>query len=157
LLLMVISSASHVLANSEDHMKKGKAALEAKNYLEAINEFRDAVSDDKKNVDAYLMLATALIKADSTEPASVVLFQGRDVDKSNAKIVELIGDVYAAQKIRAAAAEQYKNATMHDSTRGDLWVKLAEAYRHNRQYGDAAGAYNHVLALDPNNLIALRN
>ncbi len=152
---MVLSSASRLFA--EDHMKRGKAALESKNYLEAIKEFRDAVSDDRKNVEAYLLLATSLLKVDSTESTLVVLFQAREVDTSNARIFELLGDVYAAQKILAAAAEQYRNATLRDSARAELWVKLAEAYRHNRQYGDAAGAYVHVLALDSNNVQALRN
>jgi tetratricopeptide (TPR) repeat protein len=155
MLLIVTSCASRLLA--EDHLTKGKAALEAKNYLQAISEFRDAVSDDKKNVEAYLLLATSLLKADSSESASVVLFQAREVDTANARISELLGDVYSAQRIYAAAAEQYKTATMHDSMRAGLWVKLAEAYRRVRQYGDAAGAYQHVLALDSNNVQALRN
>jgi tetratricopeptide (TPR) repeat protein len=155
MLLLALMSAPKGLA--EDKMKAGKAALERKDYLAAISAFRDAVNDDKKNLEGYLLLATALIKADSLEPASVVLFQAREVDTSSAQIYELLGDVYAAQKIVAAAADQYKNAVQHDSTKAGLWLKLADANKRSRLYADAAGAYSHVLALDSTNVVALRN
>lgn len=142
---------------ADDRLKTGKAALDRKDYLAAISALRDAVQDDKKNIEAYLLLATALLKADSTEEASVVLFQAREVDTANYAIFDLLGDVYAAQKIYAAAAEQYKTAVQHDSTKPDIWMKLADSYKRTRQYGDAAGAYSRVLALDSSNVKALRS
>jgi tetratricopeptide (TPR) repeat protein len=155
MLVAVLLSVGKGLA--EDKMKAGKDALERKDYLAAISAFRDVVNDDKKNLEGYILLATALIKADSLEPASVVLFQAREVDTASAQIFELLGDVYAAQKIFAAAADQYKNAVQHDSTKPGIWMKLADAGKRTRMYADAAGAYAHVLALDSNNVIALRN
>src|ERR1051325_7690283 len=149
MLLLALMSAPKGLA--EDKMKAGKAALERKDYLAAISAFRDAVNDDKKNLEGYLLLATALIKADSLEPASVVLFQAREVDTSSAQIYEVLGDVYAAQKIVAAAADQSKSAVPHDSTKAGLWLKLADANKRSRLSADAAGAYSHVLALDSTN------
>jgi len=141
---------------ADDRLEKGKEAFKRGDYLGAISLLRDAVSDDKKNIEGYLYLASALLKADSTESASVVLFQAREVDTANAAIYGLLGDVYAAQKIFAAAADQYHTAVMHDSTRTELWMKLADSYKRTRQYTEAADGYKHTLALDSNNVTALR-
>jgi tetratricopeptide (TPR) repeat protein len=155
LLLLTLLCLQQGLA--DDHLQKGKDAFKRGEYLQAVSLLRDAVNDDKKNIEAYLYLASALLKADSTEPASVVLFQAREVDTANAAIYSLLGDVYAAQKIYAAAADQYHTAVRHDSTRAELWMKLADSYKRTRQYADAASGYARVLSLDSNNVRALRS
>lgn len=146
----------HRAFSGDDKLKIGREALQKGDYQTAIIALRDAVKDDKKNPEPYVLLGTALLKADSTEAALGPLFQARDLDTNNSKIFLLLGDVYSKQKIYVAAAEQYKKVTEMDPKNIEAFLKLAEAYRKARQYTLAAGAYGSVLSLDSNAVPALR-
>ena len=146
---------SGLQAFAENKLQAGKAALERGDYLAAISALRDAVQDDRQNLEAYLLLTKAYLKADSLEQASVTLFQAREIAPSSPAIFELLGDVYTKQRVYAMAAEQYKKATELDSTKPAMFLKLADAYKRNRQYTEAAQAYRAVLRVDTANLSAL--
>ena len=133
----------------------GKAAFERGDYLAAISALKDAVQDEKQNLEAYLLLSKAYLKADSVEQASVTLFQAREIAPSSPAIYELLGDVYTKQHVYAMAADQYKKAADLDSTKPAMYLKLADAYKRNRQYTEAAQAYRAVLRLDTANRSAL--
>jgi tetratricopeptide (TPR) repeat protein len=145
----------HQLLAGDDQLKVGQDALQKGDYLTAITALREAVKNDKKNPQAYILLASALIKADSADAAVAPLFQASALDPNNATIYLLLGDAYAKQKIFAAAAEQYKKATELDSNNFNAFFKLAEGYRKARQYPLAIQAYRNVLRLDSNNVGAI--
>jgi tetratricopeptide (TPR) repeat protein len=154
LVVALLILVSAVQAFADNKLQVGKAALERGDYLAAISALRDAVQDDKQNLEAYLLLSKAYLKADSVEPASVTLFQAREIAPSNPAIYDLLGDVYTKQRVFAMAADQYKKAAELDSTKPAMSLKLADAYKRNRQYTEAAQAYRNVLRLDTANLSA---
>ena len=139
-----------------DPLSDGKSALASGNIPAAIKAFKEAIKENKKNPEAYLMLGTAYLKTDSLDLAIAALIQARELDPKNPKIFELMGDVYNNQKILAAAIEQYKKVIELDKKNLNVYIKLAEASKKARQYNDAAEAYINVLLIDSTNVIALR-
>ncbi|TLY28393.1 MAG: tetratricopeptide repeat protein [Ignavibacteria bacterium] len=155
LVVVLFILVSAVQAFAENKFQAGKAAFERGDYLAAISALKDAVQDEKQNLEAYLLLSKAYLKADSVEQASVTLFQAREIAPSSPAIYELLGDVYTKQHVYAMAADQYKKAADLDSTKPAMYLKLADAYKRNRQYTEAAQAYRAVLRLDTANRSAL--
>ena len=90
-LLFILVSAVQTFADNK--LQVGKAALERGDYLAAISALRDAVQDEKQNLEAYLLLTRAYLKADSLEQASVTLFQAREIAPSSPTIFELLGEI----------------------------------------------------------------
>lgn len=140
---------------ADDPIQTGKAALAKGDYLGAISAFRDAVHNDKKNTEAYILLGEALLKGDSTDAALAALIQARELDTASSRIYELMGDVYTAQKILPPAIDAYRKATEIDSTNCGYFVKLADAAKAARQYTESARAYGKVLGCDSTNIGAL--
>jgi tetratricopeptide (TPR) repeat protein len=154
-LVIALCFIYSVRSFADDPMKVGKAALDRGDYIAAINAFRDATQDDKKNSDAFYYLGVACYKADSADQAVAALVQGRELDPNNPKFYDLLGDVYMKQHITAGAIEQYTKATTLDSTNPAIFLKLAEALRKNRLYSEAVRGYLSVIKLDSMNSVAL--
>jgi len=152
LTLLALASRSF----ADDRIKEGKDALSRGDYLKAIESFRDAAQDDKKNPEGFYLLGMAYLLADSTDQAIPAAVQARELSPNDPQIYLLLGDIYWKQNIPAAALEQYKHATELDSTKGDVWLKVAQASRKLRQYNIARDAYLKVIQLDSTNVIALK-
>src|SRR2546425_7549979 len=108
-ILSLLFAASLLLSPksfSDDQLQTGKQALATGDFIKAIQLLREATSKDKKNPDGFVLLGTALLKADSSDQALAVLFQARELDSANATIYELLGDAYGKQAITAAAIQQ---------------------------------------------------
>lgn len=142
-------------ARADDPMVVGKAALAKGDFIGAISAFREAIDKNSKNVEAFVLLGTALIKADSVDQAVAVLVQGKDLDTSNAQFYALLGDAYAKQKIYPAAVDMYQRATQMDGKNISVYLKLGESARKARKYPDAVAAFDHALLLDSMNVVAL--
>ncbi len=142
-------------AFADDPIVAGKAALEKGDFLTAISKFRDAVDKNKKNPEAYILLGTALVKADSLDQAVQTLVQARELDTANASVYALLGDVYSKQKIYRAAMDQYKKASDIDTKNKDIFLKLLDVSKRSRQYNEAVDAGLHALSLDSTNVTAL--
>ena len=152
-ILFLVSGTASVFG--EDQLKVGQEALKKGDYLAAITALKDAVKSDKKNVQGYILLGTAYLKADSTDLAIATLIQARELDTANATIYMLLGDSYAKQNISAAAVEQYKKVSELDPKNIDAYLKLGDSYRRSRKYNEAANAFIRVLTLDSTNVTAL--
>ncbi len=154
-LLVFVALSSSVLLADDDQFKTGQEALQKGDYPAAINALKEAVKNNKKNGEAFLLLGKAYLMVDSTDLAIATLVQARELEPTNNAVFMLLGDTYAKQKIWAAAVEQYKKVTEADSTSYEGWAKQGYANRMYRKYQDAAVAYKHALALDTNSVSAL--
>ncbi len=155
-LVLVLFISAAALADEDDQLKAGREAIQKGDYQAAIIALREAVKNDKKNPQGYILLGTALLRADSTDAAIAALVQARELDSANANIYMLLGDVYTKQRIAAAAIDQYKKVTEFDPKNIEAFFKMAEGYRKARQYNEAADNYRKVLALDSVHVAALR-
>jgi tetratricopeptide (TPR) repeat protein len=155
LLILTLSALLPATSHAGDPIAKGKAALAAGNYIEAISQFLDATKDNKKDPEGFLLLADAYVKADSLDQAIGALVQARELDTANAQIFNLLGDVYWKQNIHAGAAEQWKHSVeiKHDFA---IYMKLGEAWKKLRKYTDATSAYLSALSMDTMNVPALK-
>jgi len=155
LFFLVAVTVFSSLARADDPMVVGKAALAKGDYIAAISAFREAIDKNSKNVEAFVLLGSALLKADSVDQAVAVLVQGKDLDTSNAQFYALLGDAYAKQKIYPAAVDMYQRATQMDGKNIDLYLKLGDNARKSRKYPDAVAAFEKALQIDSMNVTAL--
>ena len=77
-LLTGCSGISSTIADMQ--MKSAKKSMESENYDKAIKKLKRAVSIQKKNVDAYIMLADAYVKAGEQKEAEDTIDKLRDLD-----------------------------------------------------------------------------
>jgi tetratricopeptide (TPR) repeat protein len=153
-LLFSTILTTHALA--DDPFKKGKEAFDKGDYKGAIEQLREAVRQDKKNVQAYRLLGVAYLQVDSLSEAEKAVIQAKALEPTDASLFELQGDVYLKQKLYPAAIDQYRQAVTLDKKNAPLYLKLGETCRIARQYKEAAESYISVLLLDSVNVTALR-
>lgn len=77
-LLTGCSGISSTIADMQ--IKSAKKSMEDENYDKAINKLKRAVSIQSKNVDAYIMLADAYVKAGEQKEAEDTIDKLRDLD-----------------------------------------------------------------------------
>ena len=77
-LLTGCSGISSTIADMQ--MKSAKKSMESENYDKAIKKLKRAVSIQKKNVDAYIMLADAYVKAGEQKEAEDTIDKLRGLD-----------------------------------------------------------------------------
>ncbi|KXB54864.1 tetratricopeptide repeat protein [Lachnoanaerobaculum saburreum] len=77
-LLTGCSGISSTIADMQ--MKSAKKSMESENYDKAIKKLKRAVAIQKKNVDAYIMLADAYVKAGEQKEAEDTIDKLRDLD-----------------------------------------------------------------------------
>ena len=77
-LLTGCSGISSTIADMQ--IKSAKKSMESENYDKAIKKLKRAVSIQKKNVDAYIMLADAYVKAGEQKEAEDTIDKLRDLD-----------------------------------------------------------------------------
>ncbi|MBI5475652.1 MAG: tetratricopeptide repeat protein [Ignavibacteriales bacterium] len=155
LLAIVLLTGYSINLFADDPLKEGIAFFEKGDYQSAVVSFREAVKEDKKNPQAYIWLGrTYQHFADSLNNAETAFIQARELDSKNWMIFDYLGDVYVAQKVAAAALEQYRKAIEIDKKNAKIFMKIAEVSRKARQYKEAAEAYISVLLIDSTNLSA---
>jgi tetratricopeptide (TPR) repeat protein len=143
-------------ALADDPFSKGKAAYDKGDYQVAIEQLREVVRKDKKNIQAYRWLGAAYFKADSLNEAEKAVIQAKALDTTDASLYELQGDIYLKQSLLRAAIDQYRQAVGHDKKNASLFLKLGETCRKARDYKEAAESYISVLLLDSVNVTAMR-
>ena len=77
-ILTGCSGISSTIADMQ--MKSAKKSMESENYDKAIKKLKRAVSIQKKNVDAYIMLADAYVKSGEQKEAEDTIDKLRDLD-----------------------------------------------------------------------------
>ncbi len=129
--------------------------FEKKNVLDAYTTAKAGLKTINKKQPKYppllVVLGQALLALDSTDAALVVASEARELDEKNVAAYEVIGDAYVKQKVAPMAISSYEKSLEIDSLQPQVLYKLANAYRMEQQYTEAAKVYIKILALDPNN------
>jgi type IV pilus assembly protein PilF len=92
----------------------GQAYLEEKNYTEAINWFRAAISRAESYTDPYLGLAQALVATDRLDEAVVLLESGVEKAPEDAGLLLALGQAYFRAGRFAESRERLEDAMKKD-------------------------------------------
>ena len=98
-----------------------------------------------------VVLGQTLLATDSADAALVAASEAKELDSRNATAYEVIGDAYVKQKVAPMAINSYENSLEIDSVQPRVLYKLANTYKGERQYTEAAKIYSKILTLDPTN------
>jgi tetratricopeptide (TPR) repeat protein len=144
----------------EDEMMEGYTVLSniqraMKKPLEAISTARAGLKMTRKKQPEYppllVELAWSLSAADSADAAQVAAAKAKESDPQNPAPYEIMGDAYAKQKVAPMAISSYEKSLELDSTQLRVHYKLANTYKSERQYTQAALVFSRILGLDTKN------
>src|SRR6185503_14326906 len=102
-------------------------------------------------VPAHILLAQALVSADSVRAAEAEYRKAIDLSPSNASALRGLGYCQIQRGAYALAVTSYQKATAIESQNADAWAGLGSAYLGQKQWNEAEKAFQHALALDGKN------
>ncbi len=108
--------------------KKGEVLSLMDKHKEAFKALKEAIEEDEKDVQSYLALANAYIRADSINQAEMTITKAKGMDKKNADVFISLGDLYFAQRVYQLAKENYEKALSIDEDLTEARIKLATSY-----------------------------
>ena len=139
----------------EGYTVLGQVQLTKKNARDAYATAKAGIKMTKKNQPKYppllVVLGYSLIELDSADAALVASTEAKELEPQNAAAYEIIGDSYNKQKVTPMAISNYEKSLEIDSLQLGVLYKLANTYKNERQYTEAARVYFRILALDPSN------
>jgi tetratricopeptide (TPR) repeat protein len=153
-------NAAKKVVQLDDEMLEGytvlaQVQLEKKNVQGAYATAKAGLKMIRKKQPKYppllVVLGQTLLAADSADAALVAASEAKELDSRNATAYEVIGDAYVKQKVAPMAISSYENSLEVDSVQPRVLYKLANTYKGERQYTEAAKIYSKILTLDPTN------
>jgi tetratricopeptide (TPR) repeat protein len=133
----------------------GQVQLQKKNVQDAYATAKAGLKMTKRKQPKYppllIVLGQSLIVLDSADAALVASAEAKELDPQNATAYEVMGDAYLKQKVAPMAISNYEKALEVDSLQQGILYKIANTYKNERQYTEAARIYYRIIALDPTN------
>jgi len=161
--LDLAENAAKKVVQIEDEMLEGytilaKVQLEKKDTQGAYETTKAGLKTIGKKQQKFppllVVLGRTLIEIDSADAALVAASEAKVIDPQNAAAYEVIGDAYVKLKVAPMAISSYEKSLEIDSLQPHVLYKLANSYKMERQYTEAARIYIRILALDPKNKAA---
>jgi len=132
--------------------KAGDEARAQKDYAQAIDYFRAAVRQDKKNSVLYNKLGLAELKYNDLRLARQDFEKSFKLNSKYSEAVNNIGAVEFMRKNYGAAAKYFKKAVALEETRSTFHVNLGAAWFSQKKLDRAVMEYARALELDPDAL-----
>ncbi len=135
--LIMYKKADDINDDQPKVMRKIALTLSALDkHNEAIEEMKDAIDEDEKDVYNYLALGKVYLQADSMKQAELYITKAREMNKDIPDAYIALGDLYFAQKIYELAKTNYEDALSIDEKNVEARTKLAISYYWlaNREY-----------------------
>src|SRR5271155_4068647 len=139
-------------------IEQARAAAGGGRYAEAIADYREALRNAPRNVDAEVGLAQAFRGVHNFDAAKQTLEQARREHPKNAAPLAMLGDLDLELQTYDAAIAHLTAALAIDPANLDARNRLAVAYKAKGGAADVAAALEQiakVLARDPKNALAL--
>jgi tetratricopeptide (TPR) repeat protein len=137
-----------------DYLQRGRAALTAENYSDAIASFKEAVRLNPRYGEAFYGLGQAYEATGRDRLALDAYLDALSVQPTLGKAQARAGALYFERKDYAAAEAYLKRATDLLPGEKDSFYYLGEIYRMQGQCNASVKMFNKALALDPNFLDA---
>jgi|GEM_PF-1108027 len=162
---LIISFCFYFLSTSsayagKDYVNEAKQAFTKNDFQTALTNLRKAYEEKehRKSFEVNYLLAASFFALENTDSSIAYFIRSRELASTRAESILVyagLGDSYNKKKIPIAAIEEYKKAIGVDSSLVDVYFKLAKLYRIQRDYNNAASAFQNVTKLDTMNLEAL--
>lgn len=128
--------------------------LKKESFIDAKKEADFLLSESPKDLNVLLKNAECLIGLNQFEAASIELSKlevQKDLSQSlQIRVLLLLGDVYAKQRINATAIAYFNKALALNSSSVDTYLKLGKIYFREQQYNEALKEYLEAVRLDSN-------
>lgn len=140
----------------QKEIMKGDAALERKQYREAISVFESVLAKNPSSLDKiifhYSMALTALgetLMASDQAEAKNTLEKSYKINPQNSQTCFLLGKVYTVLKDNRKALEYYEKAASLDPADPDVYFNMGYSYAVLDDYGKAKEMYRKVIDFSP--------
>jgi tetratricopeptide (TPR) repeat protein len=130
-------------------VKAGDASRASKDYLQAIDYFKEALRKDKKNAEIYNKLGLAELARGNTDSARYAFERAVKLNSKYADALNNVGAVYFKEKNYNGATKYFKKAVALDETRATFHVNLGAAWFSQKKVDKAMKEYGRALELDP--------
>jgi tetratricopeptide (TPR) repeat protein len=144
-------------ARAGQALEKGRRALAARRFSEAVEAFRVAVRHAPRDAGIRHILGTALAQAGRLPEAVDALKAARDLAPNDAKLQMALADAYFMGGAQAAALPEYLRAGQLDPTNVTAWSNAGGIFRELGEPEHALAVLHRALALDPRHAMALSN
>lgn len=138
-------------------LDKGRRALAAKRFPEAVEAFRTAVRFAPRDASVRHVLGATLAQAGRLAEAVDALKAARDLAPNDAKMQMALADAYFMGGAQAAALPEYLRAGQLDPSNVTAWSNAGGIFRDLGEPEHALAVLHRALALDPRNHMALSN
>jgi len=119
----------------------GLAQVNAKDYNDAINTFKQLVAEAPDSSDAYYLLANAYLKNNQFEQARSSADKSLKIDKNNIATNIVLAELEVKSNRSNTAIKIAKHLQKNYANRSEGFVLEGDIYRESKNYKKAAAAY----------------
>jgi tetratricopeptide (TPR) repeat protein len=149
ILLLALAGCSSPEDRAAEHLADARAHLEAKDYVKAKLEVRNALQVQPKNADANYLLATLLEREEDVRGTLAQLQLAIDNDKAHVEARTKLGLYYVAGRAQKEAREQADEVLRLAPDRADSHYLAAKVLLLEEKLPEAIAAAEQARALDP--------
>jgi tetratricopeptide (TPR) repeat protein len=148
-LVEYVRAADLAPDNSEMQIRAARFLVNGNYLTEAKNRMRAVLKRDPKNIDALIVLGTALAGLSNADDAVAVLDRAVHVDPERAGSYTTLGVMQIAHGELALAEQAFTTAVTLAPTSADAYINLGTYYRTTNRLADAERALLHAYQLQP--------
>jgi tetratricopeptide (TPR) repeat protein len=153
----LLDSLQKLIKGERIHLIRGKLALEARRYSEAIDEFRLAITANRKSLPAYINLGAALVQTGDPKGAAENFAEALRIDPANTNAHYNLAILSANDNKHQAAILHLRDVLILDPKDADARFFLAQELLRTGILDEALAEFSRVAEADPNNEDALLN
>ena len=127
-----------------------KLALQEGDYQKAVKDAQSAISVNKKNLDAYILIGDYYLKNDEPVKAYDYYSRASKINPKYSPILMGLGHYYFSNKDYNTAYEYYLKAYKHSSQNENVLISLANCLIAKNDNKNASDYLKKVLKINPN-------
>jgi tetratricopeptide (TPR) repeat protein len=153
----LLDSLEKLIKGERIHLIRGKAALEARRYSEAIDEFRLAITANRRSLPAHINLGAALVQTGDPRGATASFEEALRIDPANSNAHYNLAVLLANDNKHEAAISHFREVLSLDPKDAGARFYLARELLRAGQLDEALAEFSQVAEADSNNEEALLN
>jgi len=153
----LLDSLEKLIKGERIHLIRGKTALEARRYSEAIDEFRLAIKANRQSLPAHINLGAALVQTGDPKGAAASFAEALRIDPANANAHYNLAILLANDNKHASAISHLGYVLSLDPKDTAARFFLAQELLRAGVLDEALAEFSRVAEADPNNEEALLN
>lgn len=134
---------------STEHLTRGNALLEQRQFLEAVEEYQLAVKFNPDDEDLYYNLALAQARAGDIEAAKRNYRKSLDLYPDYIEAHNNLGNILVSEGKFAEAISHFQEALKHDDQKASTHNNLGTAYARQKKVAHSLVHYETAVQLQP--------